>query len=205
MGYTTDFFGKFEFNRPLTQDETKFINGFSTTRRMTYDPNKLMEKFKGKFGKLQEPFLNKEQKEGVIDYIRKTFLINEDYDITFDVRRKFNLRDNRTAEKIYGSEGQYYVGENEGEFIVDYNTPPKGQPGLWCQWITNGNYLEWDGGEKFYNYIKWLKYLIKEFFEPWGVILNGEVEWEGDDSSDFGKIIVTNNIVTTKKGRKSYE
>lgn len=79
--------------------------------------------------------------------------------------------------------------------------------GLYCQWIPtdDGKYLEWDGGEKFYDYIEWLKYLIENFLSQKGYILNGEVTWEGEESGDVGKIIVKDNVVTTKEGRIVYD
>lgn len=80
-------------------------------------------------------------------------------------------------------------------------------PSFYCQWIptADGWGLEWDGGEKFYNYVGWLEHLIKKFFIPWGIKLNGEIEWEGEESGDLGKIIVTNNVVEVKEGRVVYE
>ena len=49
--------------------------------------------------------------------------------------------------------------------IIDYNTPPEGQPGLWCQWTTNNNgtEIQWDGGEKFYHAPEWMSYLRSYF------------------------------------------
>jgi hypothetical protein len=34
-----------------------------------------------------------------------------------------------------------------------------GFPGFWCQWVpsADGCGIEWDGGEKFYAYDKWLQ------------------------------------------------
>jgi len=40
-----------------------------------------------------------------------------------------------------------------------------------------------------------LKYLINNFFEEWGIKLNGEVTWIGEDSNDRGKIVVEDNKV----------
>ena len=79
----------------------------------------------------------------------------------------------------------------------------EGFPSYYCQWLPteDGLHLKWDGNEKFYNYVEWLEYLIKEFFKPRGFILNGEIVWEGEDHSDTGKIIVTDNNVSTKKGK----
>ena len=107
----------------------------------------------------------------------------------------------------YGVEGEFFIGgtghagQDHDESIIDFNTPPSTQPGLWCQWnIENNKFIVWDGGEKFYNYVEWLEYYIEKFFKPWGVVVNGEVEWQGEDREDIGKIIVTNNVVTTQLG-----
>jgi hypothetical protein len=113
------------------------------------------------------------------------------------------------ADLPIGDEGCYFVGagglagQDRDRSIVDYNTEPKGQPGLWCQWRINddGN-LVWDGCEKFYDYIEWLKYLIQHFFKPWGYVLNGEITWEGENRDDFGTIYVNNNIVSFNAGKR---
>lgn len=99
-----------------------------------------------------------------------------------------------------GTEGEYFVDiecfVRQDESILDFNRPPKTQPGLWCQWIINDNGdLEWDGGEKFYHYEEWLNYLIDNFFEPEGYVLNGIISFQGEDSSDYGDIVVHNNNV----------
>lgn len=70
-------------------------------------------------------------------------------------------------------------------------------PDYWCQWVptSNGEYINWDGGEKFYEYGPWIEYLIKTYLTPWGCKLNGEVEWQGEDSDDRGMIRITDNVV----------
>ena len=109
-----------------------------------------------------------------------------------------------------GDEGQYFIGGNmdydkREKDVVDYNRPPAGQPGLWCQWIINDNgELEWDGGEKFYEYEAWLDYLIDNFFEPLGYVLNGDIEWQGEESDDFGIIHVKDNFVDMQYGTRVY-
>lgn len=118
-----------------------------------------------------------------------------------------------TPEEIYGNQGQFFVGgegfrgQDRDGSVIDGNYPPMGQPSLWCQWIPNkdGNKLKWDGGEKFYHYTEWLEYLIRNFFEPWGIKVSGVVKWEGEDSDDMGKIVVVNNEVTVLKANISYE
>jgi len=109
-----------------------------------------------------------------------------------------------------GEEGEYFVGgkedmfgQNKDESVIDYNRPPRTQPGLWCQWIpnNNGTEIEWDGEEKFYDHVEWIEYIIKNFIKPWNYYLNGEVEWQGDERDDIGKIVVKNNAVSIKVGK----
>jgi hypothetical protein len=104
-----------------------------------------------------------------------------------------------------GPEGAYFVGgigmlgQDRDPSVIDHNSPPEGQPGLWCQWIPteDGMAIVWDEGEKFYDYVEWLSYLIEHFLQPWGYVVNGEVSWQGEDPTDRGTIIVRDNIVRT--------
>ena len=111
----------------------------------------------------------------------------------------------------YGVEGEFYFDPKDGDFgqahdpsVIDYNAPPKTQPGLWLQWAPteDGLHLEWDGGEKFYNYVEWLQYLLEKILVPRGYVLNGEVEWQGENSDDFGMIVVENNRIVVRQGEK---
>lgn len=101
-----------------------------------------------------------------------------------------------------GKDGEYFVGgtgyfgQDRDNSIIDYNCPPTNCPELWCQWIIENSQLVWDGGEKFYSYVEWLKYLIKNFFEPNGYTLSGVVRFQGEDSTDHGKIVAVDNVVT---------
>lgn len=85
--------------------------------------------------------------------------------------------------------------------------PDEDQPGYYCQWVPDdkGEYLAWDGGEKFYDYIDWLVYLRDHLLRPWGYILDGEVFWCGEDPDDRGRIRVVNNTITVAHGRIQYE
>ena len=202
MGYTTEFGGSFEFNRPLTTIEKNFINKFSETRRMKRDVSKLVNKYRGKHGSPIVVEYTPEMKE------RIKFLEDEGFQVVLTP-----VKDKRTMGEIYGVDGEYFVGagghggQDHDESIIDYNQPPSGQPGLWCQWVTNssGTRLEWDGNEKFYSYVEWLEYLIGHFFSKWGVVLNGEVIWDGENSNDKGKIIVKDNEVVVKTAKITYE
>jgi hypothetical protein len=47
MGYTTDFIGNFELDKPLTKDQFRYLVAFSDTRRMRRDPS-IAREFKDK-------------------------------------------------------------------------------------------------------------------------------------------------------------
>lgn len=118
----------------------------------------------------------------------------------------------RKVGKKYGLEGAYYVdgkgfaGQDHEPNVIDHNRPPTGQPGLWCQWTPteDGMAIEWDGGEKFYEYVAWINYLIEHFLAPRGYKLTGDVRWCGEDSDDIGMICIKNNKVKTKIGKIVY-
>ena len=144
-----------------------------------------------------------------------------DYVNKFSSTRRM-LRDNDKIKELFpnwrelcfngelGKNGEYFVnddgncGQSKDGSIVNYNSSGN-QPGLWCQWIIEGDKLVWDEGEKFYNYVEWLEYLIKHFFAPSDYVLNGTVYYEGEDSDDFGKIIVADNVVKVAYGHRVYE
>lgn len=117
MGYTTDFSGEFELNKPLTEEDNKWLENFAQDR-------------------------------------------------------------------------------HEGK---DY-------PSYYCQWVaTDDTHIGWDGGEKFYEYVEWIEWLIKNFFSPKGYILNGTVNWAGEEHEDLGLIEITDNVVKAKIGRVVYD
>ena len=148
-----------------------------------------------------------------------------DFEGRFNLNKKLTKKLSETLTKFagtrrmarrlgpeFGIEGEFYV-EGTGDFgqtkdpsIIDFNRPPCTQPGLWCQWVPtpDDKGIMWDGGEKFYEYVAWLEYLIKNFLAPNKYKLNGEVIWQGEESYDRGKIVVKNNIVTTKQGSIVY-
>jgi hypothetical protein len=112
----------------------------------------------------------------------------------------------------YGTEGEFFVGgagfagQDSDDSITDYNHAPRTQPGLWCQWnVENNDTIVWDGSEKFYNYIEWIQYYIDNFFAVWGYKLSGEVVWYGEDDSDVGKIVITDNVVNVLEGKVIFQ
>lgn len=167
MGYNTDFDGYFEFQNPVSEEIRDYINTFCRTRHCIRDNDKI--------------------KKLVTDWEEKTYPLD-----------KGNL----------GKNGEFFVFDHidmsrddfdfdEKNLVIDYNDNGK-MPELWCQWIITDDckYLEWDGGEKFYNYIEWLNYLIDNFFKPYNIILNGKVRFRGEDFDDMGEINIVDNTVS---------
>jgi hypothetical protein len=109
----------------------------------------------------------------------------------------------RNVEDAFGIEGEFYVfgggfrGQGDDSNVINHNSQPSTQPGLWCQWLPNedGDCIEWDGGEKFYHYTEWLVYLIEKILRPNGYVLNGTIRWRGEDSDDSGDLVVVDNVV----------
>lgn len=96
----------------------------------------------------------------------------------------------------FGVEGEFFVsgkglfGQDGDDSILDYNKPPRTQPSLWCCWEPmSRTEIAWNGGEKFYEYIPWIKYLLEKVLLPRGYKLTGRVEWQGEDPSDVGIIV----------------
>lgn len=59
--------------------------------------------------------------------------------------------------------------EDSSAFSGDsYGRTPVGQPGLWCDWVPcwDGCCLAFNGAEKFYSPVAWLRYLIDHFLRP---------------------------------------
>ncbi|MDL5205089.1 hypothetical protein [Streptomyces sp. ALI-76-A] len=93
-----------------------------------------------------------------------------------------------------------------------YNTPPEGQPSLWCNWepTDEGTGIRWNGAEKFYNATQWMQYLIDHFLKPGGHAqgqagfekftfdhtVNGVIHAHGDEPGDVWDLVVTDNTAT---------
>ena len=123
------------------------------------------------------------------------------------------LRKFSGTRRMSRKNGPYYVdaggmgGQAEEPDILDYNSPPSGQPGLWCNWEPNddGTTLRWNGSEKFYYADDWMEYVIDHFLKPdhiapfdflQGHTLNGEIKAQGEEIDDRWLLIVENNNVS---------
>lgn len=149
-----------------------------------------------------EPALNAQE----IEYLNK-----------FSRTRRMNR-----AAGPYFVDGTGDFGQGNDADIRNYNQPPEGQPGLWCQWVPSedGTQIEWDGGEKFYEGFEWMKYIVEQFLqtepvakqkEPerfaflQGHVCNGEIEAHGDEYDDIWMIRVKDNKVTRLNGRIEFD
>ncbi len=122
-----------------------------------------------------------------------------------------NTRRMHRKQGPYFVDGEGFVGQDCDEGVIEYNTPPAGQPSLWVQWIPTegGIALEWDGGEKFYCATEWMAYIIDHFLKPNCIaksslpflqanhVCNGVIKAQGEDMDDRWELIVTDNKVTT--------
>ena len=183
MGYTTEFGGKFNVTPSMDDELVTYLNSFARKRRMKRDNEKIKEMdpdwanhcYKGNLGMEGEYYI-------IPDSVPKSWL--DDESVHFWIKE-----DERTGEVIER------LGQIHDKSIVEYNYPTDTQPGLWCQWIFDKDGIEWDGGEKFYSYVEWLKYLIENFLKPNGYTVNGNVYFRGEDFDDVGEITVENNEV----------
>ena len=184
MGYTTDFSGCAEFNKPLSKELADYINNFSRRRHVKRDVDKIKE----------------------MDPAWKDHCFNGDlgpeglyYLVPLTLTEKQIQTDLPAGKLGKKADNTYYdpFGQLVDVSVINSDCPPKGCPELWCQWIiTDNGVLEWDGGEKFYSYKEWLEFLIEHFFAPSGYILNGAIEWQGEDRDDYGTMVIENNVVT---------
>lgn len=143
---------------------------------------------------------------GYITTFKNKFSLNKELDnITFNFLKELNYtrRMKRSLPPWFGVDGEFYVkgsgfmGQERESDIVEYNNPPASQPSLWCQWTPTDDmmHIEWDGGEKFYPYIEWIKYIISKVLAPRGYVLNGNVDWQGEENGDTGTIDIVDNVV----------
>ena len=182
MGYTTEFKGAFKIEPPLSPEHAAYLRKFSETRRMKRDavlaaslPDLLRLAVGLPVGD-----------EGA-------FYVGSDSD--HGQAPDASVIDQNQAPGLpsYGNPLDFDAWSRQKEAAIADNA----QPGLWCQWVPgeDGATLEWDQGEKFSEYVAWIRYLIRNMLKPWGYSLNGEVSWLGEDADDRGVIYCCNNEV----------
>jgi hypothetical protein len=195
MGYTTDFTGEFQLDKPLRPEHKAYLSRFNASRRMKRNSS-IAEKF-------PDPL---RISAGLPIGIDGEFYVGTDEGDkeAFSPTDPRHIKGNDSFNQALGFA---HGGQRHDSSIISYNDSPSTQPGLWCQWIHNeaGTAIIWDEGEKFYNYIEWLKYIIDNFISPWGYKLNGEVGWQGEEAEDRGRIVVEDNKVRIQRAKFVYE
>lgn len=169
MGYTTEFIGEFTFDREPSEELKDYINRFAKTRHVKRDVAAIQKAFPDWEKRSWKGYLGNEAE----------FFLQPHNEVKYE-------KDDRLDMTSF----------NKRNGIVDNNNPPYSQPSLWCHWIINKKgKLVWSGAEKFYEYVEWLKYLIKNFFEPEGLVLSGRCFYFGERMNDWGYICVEDNRV----------
>lgn len=146
---------------------------------------------------------------GYTTEFRNSWTLNKPLDdATFNFLTRLNntRRMKRNLIPLYGIEGEFFtdgkgiLGQETDPSVIDGNEPPRTQPSLWCHWTPTEDrlHIEWDGGEKFYGYIEWIKYIISKVLAPRGYVLNGDVDYRGEDFDDQGTIEIIDNVVDGK-------
>jgi hypothetical protein len=113
------------------------------------------------------------------------------YDTSFIGRLTFN-RELTIQEKNWYE--AIFADEVEGARLLG------GRYSKYCQWeITKDGMGLHAEGEKFYEYIEWMKVVLDMVLAPWGIVANGEIEWDGEEQGDAGLIVVEDNLVKVKR------
>lgn len=142
------------------------------------------------------------------------------------------LQDFNKTRRMHRTKGPLFIkgtgpyGQGHDDDILNFNAPDPDQPGLWCQWTPSddGTMLAWDQGEKFYYAERWMKYIIENLLAPSARayiglhldederlkhftcdhVVDGEIYADGEESDDFWKLIVDNNVVKVANGIMDY-
>jgi len=136
------------------------------------------------------------------------------------------------TRRMHRNNGPYFVdgsgayGQGRDADIIEFNSEPPEQPGLWCRWVPteDGAGIEWDGGEKFYDADRWMAYLIDTFLKSGATVqgelavpvdgrvyhdaferftfdhvVNGRIEAQGERDDDHWTLVVVDNEVSVEK------
>lgn len=116
----------------------------------------------------------------------------------------------------YDVPGNPAAEREEGMPTAQANAGADAQPGYWCDWVPcwDGCCLAYNGSEKFYSPVPWLRYLIQHFLKPgahasrpglsffegftFDHVLEGMVVGCRRDNKELFAINVKNNRVTEK-------
>jgi hypothetical protein len=218
------FYGAFNLDKPLSKLHKLYLKKFSEIRHVkrhvkSLPPDPILGMVNLDYGIEGEYFISSvlkevepwtpqtnqyyteefKQKVLILIYLQKTHMSGLDINVFFHII-KYLAVDQLDFNLSRNIDYLSFTGDEESG-VVDQNYPnysPHTQPGLYCQWIPNdeGTTIEWDQGEKFYYYHKWIEYIVSHFIIPWGYKLNGKVSFYGEDNFDRGIIEIVNNNIS---------
>jgi hypothetical protein len=104
---------------------------------------------------------------------------------TTNFKGKFELSKEPTIKVLIAIDSLEDMGEDRPE-------GPAPWPDGYCQWQMTRDKMgiEWDGNEKFYDYVDWLQAIIDNILTPAGIALTGEVTYQGESWDDAGVLRV---------------
>ena len=70
----------------------------------------------------------------------------------------------------------------------------------YMQWVPSESLdaIVYDGNEKFYDYDKWLQWVLDRLAKM-GIVADGSIVWNGESAGDVGVLKVQSNSLTVKK------
>jgi hypothetical protein len=77
-------------------------------------------------------------------------------------------------------------------------------PRGYLQWVPSKtlDQIGWDDGEKFYDYAEWMTWVCG-WLKARGIEACGAISYQGESAGDIGEILVLDNAVSVKEGKKS--
>ncbi len=108
--------------------------------------------------------------------------------------------------------GKFTLGTEAPQDVVDHvNQIENGQfettgsPDSHSGWfMPDASTLMMRDGGKYYDYTDWLRWLVDIIFKPFELTMVGEIEWDGEEPGDIGKIRIDGYDVTVLQGRVTY-
>lgn len=85
--------------------------------------------------------------------------------------------------------------ENRHDSEYNYGDSQREFPSIWCGFDIEGLEFRWDGNEKTYEGVGWIKFFVKKL-EEWSkendhlIYAEGEMFWSGEECDDVGKVSV---------------
>jgi hypothetical protein len=110
------------------------------------------------------------------------------FDGSFKLNKKADAETRALLERI---ESQFEPIE-----AVDGIEPPANYG---CDWQLqeDGETIEHNGREKFYEWLEWARFL-QALLRKRGYIMTGEVDWQGEETGDRGTMIAVDGQITTR-------